>query len=476
MVDFLDITLDWIVKNKIRGGGANSAKAKIVTTPTQQKCDEKKKWLFQEYDDAKLPIIDLKDIRLGACLGKGKYSKVYEIIRMPDEKLSTSSLLSSKKKGSLMKKKKYAMKVLRNYTGRVGKEYVQDAKKALKQEIHILSSLNHENILRIYGYGCISTTNDNNFLIIDQIEETLDEKMQGWKIINSYGYDYDYFHYHKKKDQKTSNIYGSYSDYCGSINNETDNIINNDSSDKINKYHSWLLLKEKINIAQQIVDALRYMHDCGYSYRDLKPHNTGLLHSKNLGRATVVKLFDFGTSRKLPSQPIHGKEGQFEMTLIGSPRYMAPEIHGGIWYNEKVDVYSWSILLYEMLTLDCAYRPYHPLEYYTKLYLNRERPRLDDRFVKRKRYNLCSDEFRYSLSVPKEIKELLKCSWEGSISKRYSSYELQQKLLSFSSRNNFELPKSCCHQGQKQGERKTQESSEIFDETETANETESNFY
>merc|ERR1712125_254677 len=80
----------------------------------------------------------------------------------------------------------------------------------------------------------------------------------------------------------------------------SDSDIDSDEGENI-KLHSWLIFREKIMIALQIIDALRYMHDCGFINRDIKPSNTGLINSLDRYRPTTVKLFDFGFCRELPS-------------------------------------------------------------------------------------------------------------------------------------------------------------------------------
>jgi serine/threonine-protein kinase ULK/ATG1 len=58
----------------------------------------------------------------------------------------------------------------------------------------------------------------------------------------------------------------------------------------------------------------------------------------------VIKLADFGLARAYNTQ-----EDLFE-TTCGTPIYMAPEIQRGETYNEKADLWSVGIILFEMLT------------------------------------------------------------------------------------------------------------------------------
>jgi serine/threonine protein kinase len=64
-----------------------------------------------------------------------------------------------------------------------------------------------------------------------------------------------------------------------------------------------------------------------------------------------IKIFDFGMARDLvPLQA--DQDGLYHLTkMTGSLRYMAPEVGLGKPYNEKCDVYSYSIVLWEMLNL-----------------------------------------------------------------------------------------------------------------------------
>jgi serine/threonine protein kinase len=68
-----------------------------------------------------------------------------------------------------------------------------------------------------------------------------------------------------------------------------------------------------------------------------------------------VKIFDFGLAKEF--DPLkQDVNGFYQMTAdTGSPRYMAPEVALGKPYNELVDVYSFSILLWQILKLETPY-------------------------------------------------------------------------------------------------------------------------
>ncbi len=68
-----------------------------------------------------------------------------------------------------------------------------------------------------------------------------------------------------------------------------------------------------------------------------------------------IKIFDFGLAKELPT--IHnGHDKLFHFTgMCGSPRYMAPEVALEEPYNELCDVFSFSIVFWEMMTLSKPY-------------------------------------------------------------------------------------------------------------------------
>lgn len=97
--------------------------------------------------------------------------------------------------------------------------------------------------------------------------------------------------------------------------------------------------KERLEILLEVARCMNYLHSVNVVHRDLKPEN--ILLDDNL----KPKLIDFGLSKVML--------GSDNNTIrIGTRTSMAPELIRGGNYNEKVDVYSFGILLYQLLTFD----------------------------------------------------------------------------------------------------------------------------
>ncbi|XP_014670621.1 PREDICTED: uncharacterized protein LOC106811496 [Priapulus caudatus] len=97
-------------------------------------------------------------------------------------------------------------------------------------------------------------------------------------------------------------------------------------------------LEEKyiLNLFQQMVSALRDMHEHNILHRDLKTQNIFLT------KEGLVKVGDFGISKML-STTNNGAN-----TVLGTPYYISPEMCEGLPYNEKSDIWAFGCILYEM--------------------------------------------------------------------------------------------------------------------------------
>ncbi len=96
---------------------------------------------------------------------------------------------------------------------------------------------------------------------------------------------------------------------------------------------------EALHFIKQILKGLAHAHERGIVHRDVKPHNIILL------KDGTIKITDFGIARltKFDTQTIS------DMT-IGSVHYISPEQASGDRTDERSDIYSVGIILYEMLT------------------------------------------------------------------------------------------------------------------------------
>ncbi|KAI5387378.1 hypothetical protein KIW84_073490 [Lathyrus oleraceus] len=113
-----------------------------------------------------------------------------------------------------------------------------------------------------------------------------------------------------------------------------------------------------INFSMDIARGMAYLHNEPnvIIHRDLKPRNVLLVNSS----ADHLKVGDFGLSKLITVQSSHDV---YKMTgETGSYRYMAPEVFKHRRYEKKVDVYSFAMILYEMLEGEPPFASYEPYD------------------------------------------------------------------------------------------------------------------
>lgn len=259
---------------------------------------------------------------------------------------------------------RFAIKQLQHYLLRDKDEFAAAASD-MTLEAAYLARFNHPNIIALRGLPATGLQalaegrEDGYFLILDRLQGTLDERLNEW-IANPID---------ERNDQEA-------------------------------------VTAMKLNYAQQLASALHYLHQNRIIFRDLKPHNIGFDTDGQL------KLFDFGLCRELPSQQLQGDVVQdlYEMSGVGTRRYMAPEIVRDRMYNDKADVYSFSLVLWQMFTLLKPYDTYSTRDHKKFVCAGGERPTLE-----------CP-------SFPHGLVALLEHAWCDSVSDRYTMGEVLHQL------------------------------------------------
>ncbi len=100
-----------------------------------------------------------------------------------------------------------------------------------------------------------------------------------------------------------------------------------------------LVWNKAVEFAIQICSALQHAHRKGIVHRDIKPHN--IMVTKD----DVLKVMDFGIARAVTTHTT-----KLDTEALGTAHYCSPEQAKGSYTDERSDIYSLGVVMYEMLT------------------------------------------------------------------------------------------------------------------------------
>ncbi|EAX97485.1 TKL family protein kinase [Trichomonas vaginalis G3] len=160
---------------------------------------------------------------------------------------------------------------------------------------------------------------------------------------------------------------------------------------------------EKTILAFGIAHGMAYLHSHGIMHRDLKSLNI-LLDEKK-----YPIICDFGLSRKENEGFVEGS-AQYATRDVGTPHWMAPEIYSNAGtYTNKVDVYSYGIILWEMLAESAPFNKMSPAQIMFTVCQKKERPAIPH-------------------DSPKFLKSLIERCWNQDPEKRPSFATICKKI------------------------------------------------
>lgn len=184
------------------------------------------------------------------------------------------------------------------------------------------------------------------------------------------------------------------------------------SLDAILKKEGFLEYDRFFNIFGQVCEALTHAHSKSIVHRDLKPSNIVIVRLE--GGHEHVKLVDFGIARVLQRSLADGSRLTQTGEVIGSPDYMSPEQCLGLDPDQRSDIYSLGVVMYEALAGRPPFRGDNNIQIIVA-HINKE-PRL-------------ISKLRPDLRIPLELEDLIMKALSKEPEKRFQSVKEMGKDL-----------------------------------------------
>ena len=156
-----------------------------------------------------------------------------------------------------------------------------------------------------------------------------------------------------------------------------------------------------IDLLIQIFDVINFLHVNNIIHCDIKPENFVVKFDKNKRSCPILKLIDFGNSRKM------NNEGDNLKHFRGTLYYMAPELFGENDFNEKIDEWAAGILMFNMLTGSYPFKEISDSEY---------------------KNEIINDTIDFNMIKNVKLRELNKKLLERNVNKRISAREALEEI------------------------------------------------
>jgi len=116
---------------------------------------------------------------------------------------------------------------------------------------------------------------------------------------------------------------------------------------KLLSRESRLVPQRALRITRHVLTGLDHAHRLGIVHRDVKPDNVVIVHAER--DPEFAKILDFGIARLSEPETVDKTQITKKGEIFGTPAYMAPEQVRGDPIDSRADLYSVSVMLYEML-------------------------------------------------------------------------------------------------------------------------------